>query len=231
MLPRLRQSVTVERGPEFVPRGRPVEVVAHVVLSGPDDFDRPGDLAGELGRFLNEVAFGSASETTTDERDVELGMFNRYTGSFCRDLTRATSDNSGAVRELRRGPDGALTVAHPGRTVHRLHGCMREVGEPVCRRDRLWGSVQGRGGVSFLRDAPTGLLRRFPQRLVDLRVVQGGAGSLIPLYDEGVSARVGLHVASSNDRDSAPDFDDLIYTGNSQSGCRIERTQAAAEYG
>src|ERR1700674_5770368 len=151
----------------MVVRGRTIKIVTNVILASPDDLDRRMSIARNQGGFDGVVLNEAATETATDERDVD-------SYALAGNAQRLSDGLRGGAGNLCGRPELAFAIANMGGAIRRFHRGVRQEGNFVNRlelfcRDRVGllevaiaaqnGTFGGNKLHKFLAQAGGGFLR------------------------------------------------------------------------
>ena len=124
-----------------VPPHGAVEVMPHVVLTGPDQLDRAAEFLGDRDALGDVIVVQAAAEPATDAGEAHLDLVLRQTGDLRGHLL-------GAARVLGWGKDlKAAILGGPGSAVLRLQVGVRNVGIEIGGLD--FGGGCGQGGCDI----------------------------------------------------------------------------------
>ena len=139
---------------------RPVKVVLHVFLAGPEHFHRRAFHGfGDGDALAHEVLRAAApSEAAPQLHAVHLDVLERHAGGPRR-------GGEGRLRVLGGSPDGHPAVLDKRGAAHRLHGGVREVRRVVLRLELLRGGGEGLVEIAVLARRRDVLLRVEPRAI------------------------------------------------------------------
>ena len=170
-----RRPVGAEPRLEADRRHRAVEVVLHVLFTGPDQLDGPSVCGlGGRHRLPDIVVVEAAPKAAAQEAVVDVDILRRHAGTFGRGGERA-------FRILRAEPQVHAIGLDARRAVHRLHGGVGQVRHLVDRVQPGCRLRHGRVSVPVLRRHRALLLQRLTLALPKVLGADAGVLAEVPL--------------------------------------------------
>ncbi len=219
MAPANRATLRIQRRFQRVMKGRAVIAGPHVVLAGPDQFDRrtPVDGLGDVHGFEHVVGIlaGAPAEAAAGVEHVE------------RDLFRLQAQQRGHRRlvdrlELLAIPDLACVRAKLHDAVQWLHGRVREIREIVSSTQHARGFRESGIGVALLAGNGAGRFGEFAVAGKDCVAAELERGGLVPFHLQGLSALAGAPGVLGQHGDAGRDLHDIHHALDGLGGRGVE---------